>query len=203
MAFVDGENLLKRYESMAADGWGPRLTPGHFGQFLSKSTHQPGRLVWNPFVVREVGTGPLLRVNYYTTAVGDANALETLELDIAALTADLVNTGMVMGAGSRTNLVPQVFKKQQRGQKTKSVDINLCVDVLTQAYQSSVDDIVIVSGDGDFAPLIRQTMSAGKRVHIAALSSGLSPRLRSISDHFIDLDPVFFESNDKGVATYR
>ncbi len=197
IAFIDGENLLNRFESMLNEGRKPRTEPNgnDFVYRLGYVRHSPRKFVWNPNIIREVTGGPLIRVNYYSTFEGSVEDMETLQGEIASLKSNLVigSSGSVEHVlNNATNLVPKIFKKQKRGSKTKSVDINICVDVLTQAYQGSVDDIYIVSGDGDYAPLIEQTMRTGKRVHVAALSSGLSPVMRRISDHFVDLDQVMF-----------
>lgn len=202
IVFVDGENLLLRFQSMKDAGRKMR-TGAHqyeFHRHLGQVIHSQDRYVWNPSIVREVADGPLARVNYYTTFQGSTDDLEALETQISGLKAHLIlghHGGVDTLMPNATGLVPKVFKKQSRGKKTKSVDINICVDVLTQAYQGAVDDIYIVSGDGDYAPLIEQVMRTGKRVHVAALSDGLSPVMRRISDHFVLLDEVMFES-DRG-----
>lgn len=190
MVFVDGENLLLRYEAMLKEGLTPNGRPQH-GFEAPMTIHQAGRFVWNPSIPRELQDGPLIRVNYYTTAIGDHTAIEALEDELARLKA---NIHLANGhfANAVTSIVPKVYKKQKVGVKTKSVDINICVDMLQQAYQSGVDDLMLVSGDGDYVPLVKAVMAAGKRVHIAALSSGLSPMMRRVSDHFIDLDRVMF-----------
>lgn len=183
---------------MVEAGRKPRTAP-HPHEYIRKVgvvTHSKDRFVWNPAIIREVAHGPLIRANYYTTFQGAPDELAALEAEISGMKAHLVRgyPGAVEDQlHNATSLVPKVFKKQKRGTKTKSVDINICVDVLTQAYQGAVDDIYIVSGDGDYAPLIEQTMRTGKRVHVAALSDGLSPVMRRISDHFISLDEVMFD----------
>jgi len=50
-----------------------------------------------------------------------------------------------------------------------NMDIDLAVDALTQSQ--SLDHYLLVTGDGDFVPLIRALQSQGKRVEILALQN--------------------------------
>jgi uncharacterized protein (TIGR00288 family) len=85
-----------------------------------------------------------------------------------------------------------VFKKLRSSQKTRNVDINLTIDVMRFAYSDAVDTIHLVSGDGDYLPLIQDVMRRGKEVVVSALSSGLNPKLVDTPDLFISLDSYFF-----------
>ena len=58
----------------------------------------------------------------------------------------------------------------------------------------------IVSGDGDFIPLIKECIRFGKHVHVAALSSGLSPELRYEADQFLLLDNMYTQIGDQGAV---
>ncbi|MBC8725818.1 NYN domain-containing protein [Paraburkholderia sp. 31.1] len=49
---------------------------------------------------------------------------------------------------------PRVFKKPSKEQRSKGVDITLCTDMLLHASRKHYDIAVLVSGDGDFVPLI-------------------------------------------------
>lgn len=75
----------------------------------------------------------------------------------------------------------------------KGVDIQTTVDVLTNVYQNNLDAVYLVSGDGGYAPLIHEAQRMGKHVVVAALSSGLSPKLKLIADSFVSLDNCYFE----------
>ncbi len=50
--------------------------------------------------------------------------------------------------------------------KLKEDDINLAVDVLSDAYEDKFDKMVLISGDRDFLPLIRQIKKLKKDVEI-------------------------------------
>jgi len=60
------------------------------------------------------------------------------------------------------------------------------------AHDADVGAIYLFSGDGDFVPLVREIMRAGKHVIVGALSSGLAPEMKRIPDRFIDLDQWLF-----------
>ena len=53
---------------------------------------------------------------------------------------------------------------------------------------SSVDVIVLASGDGDFIPLVEYLKNQGKRVEVIAFGKSTSSRLKEIADEFIDLE---------------
>ncbi len=61
----------------------------------------------------------------------------------------------------------------------------MTLDILSNVHQNNLDTVYLVSGDGDFIPLIEECIRFGKHVHVAALSSGLSPELRYVADQFI------------------
>ena len=46
----------------------------------------------------------------------------------------------------------------------KGDDIHLATDMLSLAYENSFDTAILVSGDGDFVPVIRKVQKFGKRV---------------------------------------
>ncbi|MDA3836800.1 MAG: NYN domain-containing protein [Nanoarchaeota archaeon] len=46
----------------------------------------------------------------------------------------------------------------------KGDDIHLSIDMLRDAYKNKYDKVILISGDGDFAPLIRYVKEEGKEV---------------------------------------
>ncbi|MBP9695034.1 MAG: NYN domain-containing protein [Candidatus Magasanikbacteria bacterium] len=76
----------------------------------------------------------------------------------------------------------QIF---QTGMKKADWDVGLAVDAIRLA--PSLDAIVIVSGDGDYLPLIEYLQSMGKQVEIAAFGETTSGRLVSQADDVLDL----------------
>ncbi len=71
------------------------------------------------------------------------------------------------------------------GMKKADWDVGITVDAIKTA--SSVDVIVLVSGDGDFIQLVEYLKNQGKRAEVIAFGKSTSSRLREIADEFIDL----------------
>ncbi len=77
----------------------------------------------------------------------------------------------------------QVFNT---GMKKADWDVGLTVDAIRLA--PSLDAIVIVSGDGDYLPLVEYLQkSSGKQVEIVAFGETTSSRLVEEADDFVDL----------------
>lgn len=171
--FIDGENLLTRFEVMSQD-IGPGDCDHISGVVLSS---------WDMILI---GGALPSRVSYYTAVVGDDAALESIRNQIAGIQYHVGTEPPFLA------VVPKVFKKSKRSAKTKSVDINLTTDLLRSAYNDTADRFVVISGDGDYIPVYEEVMRQGKRVTVGALSSGLNPLIRSRVDLFVDLDPIFF-----------
>jgi uncharacterized LabA/DUF88 family protein len=177
MAFIDGENLTFRYQAMCNDGRVP------YGDVV----HRQDEFVWrSQFGVQ--GLIDVKRANYYTSAVGD-------EPKVAELCSFIRKTRFCQNAVApiHVNLVPSVFKKVRASEKISTVDVQLAVDAMTHSSQSHVDGVILCTGDSDFVPLAEAIMRLGKRLYIHAFSNGLSPRIASLGDEFISLDPVFFK----------
>ena len=180
MAFVDGENLLYRFQDMKASGMVPDNS--------RRICHVPDSYVWHDMSIRGY-FHEIVRVAYYTTIYGDGPKLERVAEEVKKLHFDTQNQGCHPGGGF---LFPRVFKKSTKEAKSKAVDINITVDVLTHVHQDSIDAVYLVTGDGDYLPLIHEVMHAGKQVYLAALSKGLNPNLRTAVDSFQNLDLLYF-----------
>ena len=77
----------------------------------------------------------------------------------------------------------QVFST---GMKKADWDVGLTVDAIRLA--PSLDAVVIVSGDGDYIPLVEYLQkNQGKQVEVVAFGDTTSSRLIEASDDFIDL----------------
>lgn len=77
------------------------------------------------------------------------------------------------------------------GLKKGDWDVGLAVDTIKTA--GGVDVIVLVSGDGDYTPLVEYLQNHGKRIEVMAFGKSTSSRLREAADEFVDLG----ESPDK------
>jgi uncharacterized LabA/DUF88 family protein len=179
IVFVDGENLTFRFQAMKAQGRIP----------IPAVQHEPDVFVWAPPFLgyEKIIDTDIIRINYYTSKVGDDNAVTAAREMIAAqrywMHGDLYG---------RCQLHPRVFKKPQKSQKSRLVDINITIDVMRHAFTDAVDVVYLFSGDGDFVDLIEEVGRSGKRICVAAFSSGLDPRLRVMADRFVLLDDFYF-----------
>src|SRR3989344_2514763 len=78
----------------------------------------------------------------------------------------------------------QVFSS---GVKKADWDVGIAVDAIRMA--DMLDVIILVSGDGDFLPLVNYLQwGLGKGVEVAAFGRTSSSRLRESADRFLDLD---------------
>ena len=71
------------------------------------------------------------------------------------------------------------------GMKKADWDVGIVVDAIKMI--SSVDVIVLASGDGDFVSLVEYLKNQGRRVEVIAFGRSSSARLKEIADEFIDL----------------
>lgn len=73
------------------------------------------------------------------------------------------------------------------GAKKADWDVGLAIDAIKMA--NKLDAIIIVSGDGDFVPLVEYIRSTyGCQVEVASFGKSSSSRLIETADDFIDLD---------------
>ena len=72
------------------------------------------------------------------------------------------------------------------GLKKADWDVGMVVDAVR--ISPSVDVIVLVSGDGDFIPLVEYLKNQGKRVEVAAFGRSAALKLKEAADEFLDLE---------------
>lgn len=72
------------------------------------------------------------------------------------------------------------------GLKKADWDVGIVVDAVRIA--PSVDTIVLISGDGDFIPLVEYLKNQGKRVEVIAFGRSASLKLKQAADEFYDLE---------------
>ncbi len=71
------------------------------------------------------------------------------------------------------------------GQKKADWDVGIAIDAINLSL--SVDVIVLVSGDGDFLPLLDYLKNRGKIVEVIAFTKSASGKLQQEANNFIDL----------------
>jgi len=181
--FVDGENLVARYQAMLKEGREPQ----------PHVVHRRDVLVWWAGVVQP-GLNVVIRATYYTYVVGSDEAATAAAEAIRGLTFHQYSVpGQNALSRLLNTLTPRVFSKP-KNRSGKGVDIQMTVDILSNIYQGNIETVFLVSGDGDYEPVLSECRRMGKQVFVAALSSGLSPKLRLSADLFIDLDGHFFQA---------
>ena len=71
------------------------------------------------------------------------------------------------------------------GSKKADWDVGLAVDAIKMS--SRLDSVVIVSGDGDFVPLVEYLQTMGVQVEVVSFGQSTSGKLREAVDDFVDL----------------
>jgi uncharacterized LabA/DUF88 family protein len=140
--------------------------------------------LWHPNIAASPNWS-CIRVNYYTSAVGAENHIVDLEQQISKV-------NFQMGGGNHGQICPRVFKKDAKTKKVKLVDMSIAIDALRHSYNNHVEAIFLVTGDGDYLPLIQEVMRTGTQVWLGAVSDGLNASLPRSVDRFVDLDALFF-----------
>jgi uncharacterized LabA/DUF88 family protein len=74
--------------------------------------------------------------------------------------------------------------------RQKGVDVLLAVDMLSASSRQLVDVVILVAGDADFAPLIREVRRYGVTVLVAGVESTTARELQDAADRFVALDSV-------------
>lgn len=75
------------------------------------------------------------------------------------------------------------------GAKKADWDVGMAVDAIRMA--NSLDVVVLVTGDGDFIPLVEYLKwGTGKQVEVAAFSRTTSGKLKESADRFIELESI-------------
>lgn len=71
------------------------------------------------------------------------------------------------------------------GEKKADWDVGMCVDAISLADR--VDVIVLVTGDGDFCPLVEYLKTHGVLCEVVAFGESTNAHLREVADSFLDL----------------
>lgn len=179
--FVDGENLTMRYQAMLAAGKKPKKNISHIQDtFL----WHPGITTWSCMDIQ--------RVTYYTSATGDHDKIQEVKSKISSTIFEFDHEFDHDVPKGSAQLLPKVYHKSSKSRKTRNVDINIVIDMMRAAHTNSVELLFLLSGDGDYIPVIEECMRQGKTVWCCSFSSGLHPSLPSSVDLYETLDDIFF-----------
>lgn len=84
----------------------------------------------------------------------------------------------------------EVKKKQLQtwasGAQKGDWDVGIAMDIIKS--MNKLDVIVLVSGDGDFVPLLEYLQMTGQLVEVVAFGKSCSGKLKELADSFTDMD---------------
>ena len=92
---------------------------------------------------------------------------------------------------------PKIGKIQGETYKC-NVDVEMTIDMLNAGLDMNIDTIILVSGDGDFLPVIEYLRGRGIRVEICGFVDNMARELILKSSGFIDAEVCFnqYQSED-------
>ena len=187
LIFVDGENLVLRYQHMLSEGRVPR----------PDNVHIQDCFIWNQRVLDD-NTWDLKLLAYYTSVVGDDKLIQDVREKIALTTFICVRKRTENFVSTTSGqIVPFVRKKAKKSNKDSVCDIAITVDIMRACYRDHAETIWLFSGDGDFIELLYEAVHSGKRVYVSAFSSGLNKEIPYVVDEFIPLEKYFFLSEQE------
>lgn len=88
------------------------------------------------------------------------------------------------GLGIETRIKP--LQEYYGGLKKADWDVGIVVDAIRAS--ATADVIILVSGDGDFIPLVEYLKNQGKRVEVIAFGRSTSSKIKETADEFIDIE---------------
>ncbi len=75
--------------------------------------------------------------------------------------------------------------------KTVGDDIQIATDMMKEV--KSGDAVILITGDGDFVPVVREVQSRGAKVTVVAHPTMIYHQLRNCADDFISLDAIKYK----------
>ncbi len=78
------------------------------------------------------------------------------------------------------------LQEYQGGFKKGDWDVGMVIDAIR--LSNNVDSIVLVTGDGDFIPLVKYLQNKGIRVEVVAFKRSASSKLIEAADEFMNLE---------------
>ncbi|MEK7635881.1 MAG: NYN domain-containing protein [Patescibacteria group bacterium] len=135
-----------------------------------------GRVNYKELIKNLTANRPLIRAIGYVVKSDTASAQDTAE---AAFFEALENAGIELRMKEL-----QIFAG---GMKKANWDVGMAVDAIRMA--GFLDAVILVTGDGDFVPLVEYLKwGLGRQVEVAAFSRNTSGKLKEAADIFIDLE---------------
>ena len=137
------------------------------------------RLDWTKVLNKLTKDRQLVRAVAYSPVHEDIN----VSLESQRFTEPFVDRGY--------RLVTKPLKKFSDGTVKANVDIEMTVEILEMLDR--LDIVCLVSGDGDFEPLVRTIQSKGVRVEIVSIGAATAMALKRAGDKFTDLAAILNE----------
>jgi uncharacterized LabA/DUF88 family protein len=137
------------------------------------------RLDWTKVLKKLTKDRQLIRAVAYSPVHEDIN----VSLESQRFTEPFVDRGY--------RLVTKPLKKFSDGTVKANVDIEMTVEILEMLDR--LDIVCLVSGDGDFEPLVKTIQSKGIRVEVVSIGAATAMALKRACDKFIDLGAILNE----------
>jgi uncharacterized LabA/DUF88 family protein len=87
--------------------------------------------------------------------------------------------------GKGFKVVTKALKRFSDGSVKANVDIELALDIVTMLDR--LDVVCLVSGDGDFQPLVNYVQNKGVRCEVIGVGTSTAMNLKNAADEYIDL----------------
>ena len=84
-----------------------------------------------------------------------------------------------------------IVKREQGNFKTVGDDVQLAIDMVKDV--KSGDRVVLITGDGDLYPAIKEIKKCRVHVTVIAMNSSVNRDLRNLADEFISLDSIKYD----------
>jgi uncharacterized LabA/DUF88 family protein len=180
MLFVDGENFTIRGQEFAQTAQIKLSEGSHYGRdcFLWLPKRKP-TYTFYPNVPAYMAPYAV-RAYFYTSFQGEASTGDSIRQKLWDL-----------------RFTPRVYKKVRQREKAKGVDISLTKDMLSHAFLDHYEVACLITGDGDYIPLVEEVKRLGKIVVCMFFGKeglGLNPELKLACDEFYPLDEEFQKS---------
>jgi hypothetical protein len=169
MQFIDGETFTRRAQELLRVSNYEPLESDFYKKdcFLWPSGDKnrfPRPLLAEPWPVRSF---------YYTSVTGN----ESLRAEAREKIRNL-------------GFEPHVFNYEKQAKRSNGACIALTKDILSHGFRGNYEIAVLVSGDGEFLPVVEEIKRLGKLVHVHFLGRHTNPELKLAADVFEDLTPM-------------
>ena len=101
---------------------------------------------------------------------------------------------------------PKFMPMPQAGANEKGADVALAIDAMQVGLDGKIDIAVLVTGDGDFVPLVRALMKQGIRVMVAYFeykhgehNSFINERLLNVCNYTLNINAMEKDKDFKAI----